>query len=240
MMPDPDYMRKRQGGSLTWEHRGLLIDWLLQIHARYNLLAESLFLTVNILDRFLSVKAVALAKLQLVGIASFFIATKFEETYAPSVKELVVMASEQYSVEEILTAERYILKLLNYDLKAPGPMGWLRRGSKADDCEVRARTVAKYLLEIACLDRKLMAYVPSRVAAAALWLSRLALGREEWTANLEHYTTYKEEELLPVANLMLEYIVTEPVQHDSLYKKYSHKRYFRVRVPSMCFCQLHF
>lgn len=48
------------------------------------------------------------------------------------------------------------------------------------------------------------------------------------TANLEHYTTYSEEELLPVADLMVEYMVTTPIPHESLFKKYAHKRYFRV------------
>lgn len=225
MLPNPDYMDKQ--GEITWEHRGILIDWLLQVHTKFGLTAESLFLTVNVLDRFLGQRTIAITKLQLVGLAAFLIATKFEETYAPSVKEIAYLADNQYTMEEILKAEKYILKILEWDLKAPGPMGWLRRGSKADGCEVQARTVAKYLLEIGCLERKLIGVVPSKVSAAALWLARLALGRDEWTANLEHYTTYSEEELLPVANLMVEYMITTPIPHESLFKKYAQKRYFR-------------
>ena len=30
---------------------------------------------------------------------------------------------------------------------------------------------------------------------------------------------------------MLEYILTNPIQHESLYKKYASKRYFRVCPP---------
>lgn len=214
-------------GEITWEHRGILIDWLLQVHAKFGLMAESLFLTVNVLDRFLGLRTIAITKLQLVGLAAFLVATKFEETYAPSVKEIAYLADNQYTIEEILKAEKYILKMLEWDLKAPGPMGWLRRASKADGCEVQARTIAKYLLEVGCLERKLIGVVPSKVSAAAMWLARLALGRDEWTANLEHYTTYSEEELLPVADLMVQYMVTTPIPHESLFKKYAHKRYFR-------------
>ena len=166
--------------EITWDHRGMLVDWLLQIHARYNLLSESLFLCINVLDRFLASRPISLSKLQLVGLAAFFIATKYEETYAPSVKEVAFLAEDQYTVEEILKAERYILKTLEWDLRAPGPMGWLRRGSKADDCEVHARTIAKYLIEIGLVERRLVALVPSLVSAAGLWLARLTLGREEW------------------------------------------------------------
>ena len=177
-MPRPDYMEDQS--EITWENRGILIDWLLQVHAKFGLLQESLFLTVNLIDRFLGMRAISLSKLQLVGLACFFIATKYEETYAPSVKEIANLAEGLYSTEEILKAEKYILKTLEWDLRAPGPLGWLRRGSKADDCEVHARTVAKYLIEIACLERKLIGIVPSLTSAAALWLARLTLGREVW------------------------------------------------------------
>ena len=52
------------------------------------------------------------------------------------------------------------------------------------------------------------------------------------TPNLAHYTTFSEEEILPTANIMLEYILTNPIQHESLYKKFSSRRYFRVRSSS--------
>ncbi|EAU81475.2 nime/cyclinb [Coprinopsis cinerea okayama7 len=224
-LPKANYMEGQQ--ELTWDHRGILIDWILQVHARFNLLPESLFLTVNLLDRFLSARPISLNKLQLVGLACFFIASKFEETCAPSVNEIVFLADNQYTVAEVLKAEMYILRVLDWDLSCPGPMSWLRRGSKADECESTARTVAKYLLEIGCLEHRLVGIVPSHMAAAALWLGRLAVGREEWTPTLEHYTTFTEKEILPVATIMLEYIITNPIQHESLYKKYAHKRYLK-------------
>ncbi|KAG5651640.1 hypothetical protein H0H81_007983 [Sphagnurus paluster] len=222
--PNPEYMDTHP--ELDWEKRGILVDWVLQVHARFNLLQETLFLFTNILDRFLSSRPISLSKLQLVGITAFFIAAKYEETYAPSVSEIAYLADGQYAVEEILKAERYILKTLDWDLRYPGPMGWLRRGSKADECDTKARTVGKYLIEIGCLEWRLVGTVPSLLAAAALWLARLVLGREVWTPNMEHYMTYTEEELLPTANIMLNYIL-EPIQHESLYKKYAHKRYLK-------------
>ena len=40
--------------------------------------------------------------------------------------------------------------------------------------------------------------------------------------------TYSEAELLPTANILINYIL-EPIQHQSLYKKYAHKKYLKVR-----------
>ncbi|KAF9474137.1 hypothetical protein BDN70DRAFT_337025 [Pholiota conissans] len=50
------------------------------------------------------------------------------------------------------------------------------------------------------------------------------------TPNLEHYTTYSEKKLLPIANIMLEYIIINPVQHKALFKKYSAERYYRCSI----------
>ena len=70
-------------------------------------MAESLFLTVNILDHFLEIHTIAITKLQLVGLATFLVATKFKETYASSVKEIAYLADNQYTMEEILKVEKY-------------------------------------------------------------------------------------------------------------------------------------
>ncbi|KAJ2919027.1 hypothetical protein MD484_g1465, partial [Candolleomyces efflorescens] len=224
-LPDHNYMNHQN--EINWEHRGILVDWILQVHNRFNLLSESLFLTVNLIDRFLSLRPISLNKLQLVGLACFFIATKFEETCAPSVSEIVFLSDNQYSVPEVLKAEMYILKIVEWDLRCPGPMNWLRRGSKADECDGNARTVAKYFTEIACLERRLVGVVPSLIAAAALWLGRLVVCKWDWTPNLEHYTTFSEEAIMPVAGIMMEYVCTTPIQHESVYTKYLSKRHLK-------------
>jgi hypothetical protein len=63
--------------------RTTLIDWLLQVHLRYHMLPETLWIAINIVDRFLSVRVVSLIKLQLVGVTAMFIAAKNEESLAP-------------------------------------------------------------------------------------------------------------------------------------------------------------
>ncbi|KAH6900835.1 nime/cyclinb [Coprinopsis sp. MPI-PUGE-AT-0042] len=213
ILPARDLTRRELHGSAKRSHLGApRYPYRLDppIHARFNMLSESLFLTVNLIDRFLGLRPTTLRKLQLVGLACFFIATKFEETCAPSVTEIVTLCDHQYSVEEVLKAERYILQILNWDLRDPGPMSWLRRGSKADNCCTIARTVAKYLLEIGCVERRLVGVLPSHMAAAALGL---------------HVLLWKE--IIPIATVMLEYVITNPIQHESLYKKYAHKKYMK-------------
>mgnify|MGYP001591300152 FL=1 len=63
--------------------RTTLIDWLLQVHMRYHMLPETLWIAINIIDRFLSNRVVSLVKFQLVGVTAMFVAAKYEEIMAP-------------------------------------------------------------------------------------------------------------------------------------------------------------
>ncbi|KAJ7627602.1 g2/mitotic-specific cyclin cdc13 [Mycena polygramma] len=226
-MPNPNYMASQT--ELAWKMRGVLNDWLIQLHFRFRLLPETLFLAVNIIDRFLSARVVSLAKLQLVGVTCMFIAAKFEEVIAPSVSQFQEIADSSYTESEILQAERYVLKTLDWNLSYPSPVHYLRRVSKADDYNLKARTLGKYLIEIACLEWRLIAAPPSLLAAAAIWLARIALGEENWTPNLAHYSSYPESALLPTANLMLNYIL-KPTRHESFHLKYAGKKFCKASV----------
>lgn len=179
-MPNPDYMDHQE--HLEWHLRGVLVDWLIEVHTRFHLLPETLFLAVNIIDRFLSTRVVELDKLQLVGITAMFIASKYEEVLSPHVQNFKHVADDGFSEEEILKAERFVLSALNYDLSYPNPMNFLRRISKADNYDIQTRTLGKYLLEISLLDHRFMKYSPSQIAAASMYLARLILERGEWVS----------------------------------------------------------
>jgi len=177
-MPNPDYMDHQD--DLEWKMRGILIDWLIEVHTRFRLLPETLFLAVNIIDRFLSQKVVPLDKLQLVGVTAMFIASKYEEVLSPHIGNFVHVADDGFTVEEVLSAERYTLQTLKYDLSYPNPMNFLRRISKADNYDIQTRTMGKYLMEISLVDHRFMRYPQSHVAATAMYVARLILESGPW------------------------------------------------------------
>lgn len=75
------------------------------------MLPETLWIAVNIVDRFLSRRVVSLIKLQLVGVTAMFIASKYEEIMAPSVDEFAFMTENGYTREEILKGEKIVLQV---------------------------------------------------------------------------------------------------------------------------------
>lgn len=176
--PNADYMEHQD--DLEWKMRGILVDWLIEVHTRFHLLPETLFLAVNIIDRFLSAKVVQLDRLQLVGVTAMFIASKYEEVLSPHVANFRHVADDGFTEAEILSAERYVLTALNYDLSYPNPMNFLRRISKADNYDIQTRTLGKYLMEISLLDHRFMDYLPSHIAAGSMYLARRILERGSW------------------------------------------------------------
>ncbi|KAI0009095.1 G2/mitotic-specific cyclin-B [Xylariaceae sp. FL0662B] len=226
-IPNPQYMSHQD--DLEWKTRGILVDWLIEVHTRFHLLPETLFLAINIIDRFLSMKVVQLDRVQLVGITAMFIASKYEEVLSPHVSNFKHVADNGFSEAEILSAERFILGTLNYDLSYPNPMNFLRRISKADNYNIHSRTIGKYLLEISILDHRFMAYRPSHVAAAAMYLARLILDLGEWNETIAYYAGYTEEEIEPVFRLMVDYLA-RPIAHEAFYKKYASKKFMKASL----------
>ncbi|KIY48434.1 hypothetical protein FISHEDRAFT_65729 [Fistulina hepatica ATCC 64428] len=226
-MPNPNYMENQK--ELAWKMRGILTDWLIQIHVRFRMLPETLFLCVNLVDRFLSCRVVSLAKLQLVGVTCMFIAAKVEEVIAPAVQHFLMCADSNYTESEMLQAEKYVLKSLDWNLSFPNPVHFLRRVSKADDYDIRARTLGKYLIEIGTVEWRLLSAPPSLMAAAGIWLARLALGKCDWTPNLAHYSGYAESSILSTAATMVNFLL-RPIRHESFHKKYAGKKFCKASI----------
>ena len=111
-MPNPDYMSSQ--GEVNWGMRQTLVDWIQQVHLRYHMLPETLWIAVNIVDRFLTHRVVSLVKLQLVGVTAMLIASKYEEILAPSVDEFSYMTGNGYTREEILKGERIVLQTIEF------------------------------------------------------------------------------------------------------------------------------
>ncbi|KAL5390585.1 hypothetical protein DPSP01_001660 [Paraphaeosphaeria sporulosa] len=228
MKPNAQYMDLQ--AEIQWSMRSVLMDWLVQVHNRFTLLPETLFLSVNYVDRFLSAKVVSLGKLQLVGATALFLAAKYEEINCPSVQEIVYMVDGAYTIDEVLKAERFMLSMLQFELGWPGPMSFLRRVSKADDYDVETRTLAKYFLEITIMDERFVGCTPSFLAAGAHCLARFMLKKGDWSQAHVHYSGYTLQQLRSLLSVMLECCEAPQKHHAAVYDKYTDKRYKRASI----------
>ncbi|KAJ2467293.1 B-type cyclin, partial [Coemansia sp. RSA 2320] len=224
LMPNPKYIELQP--ALRWSTRAALIEWVVQVHDRFGLLPESLYLAVNFIDRFLSTKEVAVDKLQLVGAVCLLLATKYEEIHVPSVKDIEYMVEENYKVKDILAAERYVLRMLDFDMGWPGPLSFLRRISKADLYDPATRTLAKYMMEVTLMDERFIGVPCSKIAAIAHYLAMRFLDKGPWTRAHAFYAGYFESELMPYARVLIR-LLMEPLKHRAIYDKYAQRQYMR-------------
>jgi len=108
-----------EGSELTGKMRAILIDWLCQVHNRFHLLQETLYLTVAIIDRYLQKKPCTKNRLQLVGVTAMLVASKYEEMYAPEVADFVYITDHAYTKQDVRDMEQDILRTLDFSFGRP-------------------------------------------------------------------------------------------------------------------------
>ncbi|MBN3314301.1 CCNB2 protein, partial [Atractosteus spatula] len=229
--------RYLEGCEINERMRALLVDWLIQVHCRFHLLQETLYMTVAILDRFLQVQPVSRKKLQLVGVTAMLIAAKYEEMYAPEIGDFVYITDNAFSKAQIRQMEMLILKELNFELGRPLPLHFLRRASKAGNADAEKHTLAKYFMELTLMDYDMVHYHPSEVAAAALFLSQTVLDGGSWTTTQRHYAGYSEEHLKTIMQHLAKNVVrlnNGLTKHTAIKNKYASSKLLRIStIPQL-------
>jgi hypothetical protein len=188
----PDFLEKK---IVTSKMRSVLIDWLIQVHLKFHLLQETMYLCVQIIDAYLMAVDVPKMQLQLVGVTAMFVASKYEEMYVPAIDDFVYMTDNTYTKAEIRTMEISILKQLDFMFCKPFPLHFLRRFSKAGQADPKQHTLAKYFMELSLHCAEFSPLDPSYLAACSLCLSFKLLKGTEWNRTMEFYSTYKLEDL---------------------------------------------
>jgi len=179
--------------------RAILVDWLVEVGQEYRLASDTLFLSVAYIDRFLSLVDVKRNKLQLVGVTSMLVASKYEEIYAPQVDEFCYITDNTYPRELVISQEKEVLAALDFDLTQPTTKTFLRRFIKAAageiDVNVTFEFLCSYLAELSLIEYSLLTYLPSHVAASCILVALSYLGKPRWCQTLLWYSGYTPAEL---------------------------------------------
>ncbi|CAG9309920.1 unnamed protein product [Blepharisma stoltei] len=160
------------------EHlRAILVDWLVEVGSRIDASSETLFLTVNILDRYLEKVQVKLNSLQLIGVSSLFIACKYEETWIPATSDLTHVSGDTFTSEEILNMEVKILIKLEFKLTVATPFRFLERYAQLENMDNFSFNFSRYLIELSLGDYNMLKYRPSEIAASSVYVTSKLLGK---------------------------------------------------------------
>lgn len=199
------YLTTRQT-EVTEKMRAIVVDWLIDVAIKFRLRQGTFYLSVDIMDRYLSVAATTRAKLQLVGITSLLIAAKHEEMWAPEITECVKITANTYSRVDILEMERDICTVLGFRFTVPTVHPFLERLLQVSRADAVTRSAAFYFLEHAMMSYNMLAFLPSTVAASAMYLANVLLNKTPfWPHDLEYYSRARMSDIRPCASLLLQY-----------------------------------
>lgn len=232
--------------DLNYKMRSILVDWLVEVHHKYKLQTSTLWLCVNIIDRYLCVELIKRGKLQLVGVAALFISCKFEEVYPPESKDFVHITDNAYTHSELLKMETDILSALNYEILVPTGFHFLSRYLNCIKASDNTRLLANYYAERNLQESHVLEVKPRVLAASAVYA---ALKQQEeryvdflnssketcWNKTLQEESNLKENDLIDCAKLLIKYVGTETETTSkrkliATKKKYSTDRFHNVAL----------
>ena len=72
------------------------------MHYKFDLMEETLFLTFNLIDRFLERETVVRKKLQLVAVTAVLLACKYEDISIPLLEDFVIISDQDYIRKDLL------------------------------------------------------------------------------------------------------------------------------------------
>lgn len=202
--------------------RPYLLDFLIEAHGAFHLQPATLFLTINLLDRYCSRRVVYKRHYQLVGCAALLIAAKYgdKKDRVPTIKELKAMCCSLYDDDMFVQMEWHVLQTLGWTIGHPTVDGFLQMAVMDLPYDPPVEHLALYILEIALFHRAFVSRPSATLALSALALARCILGRQqpdpaEWAAGYDHAT------LVDLSQHLM-----QPSQ--VLFRKYSSAHYSRV------------
>lgn len=183
--------------EIQWFMRPYLVDFLIEAHNAFGLIPETLFLTINLLDRYCSRRIVYKKHYQLVGCSAMLIAAKYgdRKDRVPTIKELKQMCCGLYEDDMFTQMEWHVLQTLDWIIGHPTIDSFLQMALENVAYDPEVEHMACYISEIAMFQKDFVSKRPSDMARSSLALARCILGRPqalstEWAAKYDSDTLF--------------------------------------------------
>jgi cyclin B len=202
----PGYMSRQP--EINEKMRAILIDWLVDVHAKFKLLPETLYLAVSLIDRYCErCTSVTRARYQLVGITALFIASKYEEIYPPELKDFVYVTDNAYTKADVLDMEGQIISVLEFNLLTISPLRFVDRYIRVAKLDHKFLCFTRFILELCLVDYSMLKASPSHLACSAVYLANKLCNKADCNETLLQVANYKDSQVKPLVYDMI-YLLT--------------------------------
>lgn len=200
-MPDINSIEVQE--EIQWFMRPYLLDFLLEAHHAFQLLPDTLFLAVNLLDRYCSRRVVYKRHYQLVGCAALLIAAKYgdRKERVPTIRELKSMCCALYDDDMFTQMEWHVLQTLNWMIGHPTVSSFLDLALSECAPDPEVENMALYISEMALYHKEFIPVRPSVIARSSLALARCILGRPQPSSH-EWASRYDANVVMELSNFL--------------------------------------
>lgn len=164
----PNFQKQKDINEI---HRAIVIDWLINVHLYFELSEETLFLTVKIIDSFLArVENFTKNNIQLLGLCSLLVASKYIESFYLTIDNLVLLCEKAYSQTQIINFEKKLLYILDYTIIQDNLLNFYDLLSMIFKFDTKDYYLGIFLLELTLLDTTFYCYKRTLIALSASYL----------------------------------------------------------------------
>ena len=162
------------------------------------------------------------------------LASKYEEIWAPEVRDFVYILDKAYTREQILSMEKDMLNTLGFHLTVPTPYQFMSRFSRLPTPTSNSSSSPPSSSRARCPDYSMLKHWKFLLAASAVYVAMKTLGKGEWNEVMEAHTRYTEAEIRPCANAMARLQrKSASASLSAVHKKYSNPKFMEVaRLPA--------
>ena len=167
---NPNYFENQT--EINQSMRSILIDWLIDVHNKFQFKEETIYIAIYIIDNYLSKRIIKRHKFQLLGITSLFIASKVNEIYIRRISDYVFITDNAYNIEDIKCMEEEISETLNFNFLVPSALSFYEIIAKKVGIseDVDKYHFGEFLIQSFLIDYRSLYYSYSSIACACCYI----------------------------------------------------------------------
>ena len=221
------------------KNRGIIFQWLIKNNYNWKLNDDTIFMAMNIMDRYISKYKVENSEFQLIGITSYFIASKFEDIYPQYLDELSKICNFIYTPDDIIKKEYEILSGLNFDILYNSSYKFLTfLHSICDKENMILFYLAQFILELTLENLEILKFTQCKRAMAALLLAKKIMKIKKSWNDVKLFYNYNENEIKIIQKKMIILLnnVIKNKTKNAVFQKFESSRYKSVSslLENMC------
>lgn len=226
-----DYINKNlfdlnDKNNFNEKNRNIIYHWLSINNFYFGLNDNTIFLTMNLIDRYISINASKINEFPLIALSCYFISTKYEDIRPPNVSTLVLICDGKYKEIEIIQKEYEILVALDFDILYNSSYNFLSFfHSIVEQHNMKLFFLSQFILEISLENIEVLKYSQSLRAVSALYISKKLINIKRSWNDLKFFYNYNEDEVNKVQILMIKHLKNSINSKNLIFEKFKSKKY---------------